>query len=242
MITSRFVHIILPFFLLFIVGSGFFWNQSYYNTRKEFSAKRRLSISNETSMSRKNNFIKEGILNCNTQNINYGSVAVKLNILESKYHIPYQWGGSIKNYSSGLDCSGFLHGIMYYMGEPEYRKRFNTYTLYRKLINDRSFYLIYTTKNSNFNLDYDNLMIGDIILWPSGLNDGKNIEGEIIGHVGIVSLKQNGKMYVTNYADSPLYKSDIIGNIGAGINTMEAKAFVENKKRGVLYIFRKIII
>lgn len=240
MIRHRILHITSPFFLLFFVGSYYFWNFSYHNTRKEFSSKRRLSISNETSIAKKNDYMKEGIMLCNSLNNNYGNVALMMNFLEKKYQIPYQWGGSIRNYSTGLDCSGFLHGIMYYMGEPDFKKRFNTYTLYKKLINNRDYQLIFSARYNNKHLDYNNLKIGDIILWPSGMYDGKNISGEIIGHVGIVSLKYKEKYYVTNYVDSPLYNNyDIIGKQGAGINTMDAKHFIENKKRGVLYVFRK---
>ena len=115
--------VISPFVVITFVN-----DYTYINTRQTDSMNRRISVSNHTSLSKKNIYIKESIqtvLNSNTSP-NLGNVGLEMNRHESQYKLPYSWGGDIKDFSQGLDCTGFVHGMMYYLGHNTYMKRFNT--------------------------------------------------------------------------------------------------------------------
>ncbi len=199
---------------------------------------RRLFLNNRTILSKKNIYFKQAFEDVKSDN--QGSIALKMNLTEQQYNIPYYWGGDIKNFKSGIDCSGFIHGLMYYSGEVGYIKRFNTAALYYKLKRDKNYDHLYSAKLPDEFFDVKKLKIGDIILWPSGINDGRNISGEIIGHVGIVSYLKKEIYYVTHYVNAPKYNDiDIIGVKGGGINTINASDFIGLKQRGKLNIFRK---
>jgi cell wall-associated NlpC family hydrolase len=217
----------------------YFWDTKYVNTRQLISKNRRLFLNNRTILSKKNTYFKQAFVEANSEN--QGVIALKMNLIEKQYNIPYYWGGDIKNFKSGIDCSGFIHGLMYYSGEIEYIKRFNTSALYYKLMRDKHYEQIYSAKSPNDFFDVNRLKVGDIILWPSGVQDGKNIPGKIIGHVGIVSYIKNQQAFVTHYVDAAKYNDfDIFGTKGAGINTINASDFIGFKQRGKLNIFRKI--
>lgn len=200
---------------------------------------RRLSSNSKTILSKKNAYFRQAFYS--TKSNNLGSIALNMNLIENQYNIPYYWGGDVKNFKQGIDCSGFIHGLMYYSGEIGYRKRFNTAALYYKLKRDKNYEHLYSAKSPNGFFDVKKLKIGDIILWPSGINDGKNISGNIIGHVGIVSYEKNGVTYVTHYVNDPKKYNDvdIIGLKGGGINTINATDFIGFKQRGKLNVFRK---
>jgi len=221
-----------------LLASYFFWDVEYINTRKSMAQNRRLSINNRTVLSKKHAYFKQGFLYDKTDN--QGVVAYNMNLLEGQYDIPYCWGGDIRNFSQGIDCSGFIHGLMYYSGEVGYKKRYNTATLSSMLKRNNSYLNIYSAKHTNISFDVINLQVGDIIVWPSGVSDGRNIPGNIMGHVGIVSRIINNEPYVTHYVDAPKYNDfDIIGKTGNGINTMKACDFIAFKERGCLNVFRK---
>jgi len=221
-----------------IVSASYFWNAKYINTRHEMAKNRRLFLNNRTILSKKNIYFKQAFDDAKSGN--QGSIALNMNLIEEQYKIPYYWGGDIKNFKSGIDCSGFIHGLLYYSGEMGYRKRFNTAALYYKLKRDKNYEHLYSAKSPNGFFDVKKLKIGDIILWPSGIKDGRNIPGEIIGHVGIVSYEKNGVTYVTHYVNAPKYNDvDIIGLKGGGINTINATDFIGFKQRGKLNVFRK---
>jgi cell wall-associated NlpC family hydrolase len=221
-----------------IVLASYFWDAKYINTRHIMAKNRRLFLNNRTILSKKNIYFKQAFEDAKSGN--QGSIALNMNLIEEQYKIPYYWGGDIKNFKSGIDCSGFIHGLLYYSGEIGYRKRFNTAALYYKLKRDKNYEHLYSAKSPNVFFDVKKLKIGDIILWPSGIKDGRNIPGEIIGHVGIVSYKKNGVIYVTHYVNAPKYNDvDIIGLKGGGINTINATDFIGFKQRGKLNVFRK---
>jgi hypothetical protein len=232
-----FIKNILVLSLLFLIGISF-WDYKYINTREKAFIKRRFSIHNVTYLSKKHTYFKEAF---NNNILNCGIVAYKMNILEKKYNIPYYWGGDIKNFKPGIDCSGFIHGLMYFSGEINYDQRFNTSSLYRLLKSSKKYKNIYSSDLPNKKIDPKKVKMGDIILWPSGFIDGKNIPGKIIGHVGIVSKITKNITYVTHYVDAPFYNEiDLIGRSGPGINSIEINNFISLKKRGRLNIFRKV--
>ncbi|WP_201333358.1 hypothetical protein [Nitratiruptor sp. YY09-18] len=233
--------VIFPFAIIIFLEDD---NLDYKNTRKIFSSQRRISLINHTSIAKKNLYIKEAISNLtnNKDIINIGTVAYEMNKLEKNYRLPYNWGGDIKNFKKGFDCTGFIHGIMYYLGFNSYLKRFNTFSLYKKLLYDKNFHLIYVSKNNSLNsFDIKNLKIGDIVIWPSGIKDAKNLpNGKIFGHIGVVSyIEKDGIPYVTHYVRSKAYNNiDIFPIKGPGINTLKADKFISLKQRGILNIFR----
>ncbi len=233
-------NVIYLFFLftILVFASVYFWGSNSGNTRKLMAQQRRLSMNNRTILSKKHAYFKQAFQDFNSDN--QGIVAYNMNLLENEYNIPYCWGGDIRNFKQGLDCSGFIHGLMYYSGETGYKKRFNTASLYRKLKSDKNYLKVHITKSTDGHIDLKNLRIGDVILWPSGIADGRNISGDIIGHVGIVSKIIDTVPYVTHYVDAPKYNDvDFIGRSGAGINTINAYDFIAFKERGQLNIFRK---
>jgi hypothetical protein len=230
---------LLPFVIILLVD-----DYSYVNTRKTDSMKRRISIVNHTTLSKKNIYIKNAINNVHNtnNNLNIGTIALEMNMLETRYKLPYTWGGDIKDFTSGLDCTGFIHGMMYYLGENSYIKRFNTYSLYKKLLHDKDYKLVYKSSISSIKgFGLKQLQVGDIVMWPSGVNDAKNLPViSTFGHIGVVSKIENNVPYVTHFVRSEAYNNlDTIGIRGSGINTLTAKEFITLKQRGVLYIFRR---
>lgn len=231
--------VLFPFVVL-----GYVDDYNYTNTRKQDSMHRRLSTYNTTSLAKKNIYIKESIQTIidNSNQLNIGSVAYEMNKEEVNYMLPYSWGGDIKDFKKGLDCTGFIHGMMYYLGYNDYIKRFNTYSIYKKLLHDKDYTLVYQSKISSIkNLNLSTLQVGDIIVWPSGISDAKNLPlVSTFGHIGVVSHVKKGIPYVTHFVRSEAYNNlDIFPHKGDGINTLTAKKFIMLKQRGVLNIFRK---
>ncbi len=230
---------LLPFFII-AISDDF----EYKNTRKADSMKRRISVSNHTSLAKKNVYIKEAISNVveNNSILNMGTVGYEMNRLETKYRLPYDWGADIKDFQKGLDCTGFVHGMMYYLGSNTYMKRFNTYSLYKSLLRDKDYELIYKSNISSIKgFDLSQLKVGDIVMWPSSISDAKNLpKVSTFGHIGIVSNIKNNTPYITHFVRSDAYNEiDTFELKGAGINTLKAKTFITLKQRGILNIFRK---
>lgn len=229
------VIILLPFIVIQA------YDLQYSNTRIKDSSERRISTYG-TTISRKNEYIKRSIREEDKKDI--GSIAYKMNELELDYKLPYSWGGDIKDFQTGFDCTGFIHGIMYYKGYDTYLKRFNTHSLYKMLLKDKNFNLVYKSDiNSIENFDLKSLELGDIVMWPSGIMDAKNIPTDnIFGHIGVVSRFIENKPYITHSVRSDAYNDiDIFPNKGNGINTLKAETFITLKQRGVLAIFREKI-
>lgn len=235
-----------PFIIIYI-----FDIKGYSNQRLELTIQRRyISPQNSTRVAAKVRFIKNAITNLTgnaplpqaIRKLTPSEVALEMNRLERIYHLPYSWGGSIKNYQKGFDCSGFLHGIFYFLGKERYKKRFTTRSLFWLLKKDPSYKLIWDAKRDGIEIPDDKMLkIGDIIIWPSGIRDGRNIPGPIWGHLGIVTTRINGVLQVTHYVRSDAYDPyDNIGIKGSGLNTMPAHLFMRLKKRGRLTIFRHI--
>jgi len=244
----------MKWLLLFIAAFPFviisFFGELPQNTRKKMEIRRRfMSNVTSTTIAQKNNYFKRAILKAtggqpdNLSKINLGVIAYEMNEMEMEYELPYYWGGSIRNHYKGLDCSGFIHGLLYFTGESNYRRRFNTRAFYFKLRRDIQYTEVFNAlKTPDYKLNdlVKTLEKGDIILWPSGVNDGKNVQGPIWGHVGIVSTHINGEPYVTHYVSSDAYdKLDIFPRKSNGLNTLDAKTFISLKQRGVLSVFRK---
>ncbi len=241
------------------------------NTRKQMELRHRfLSNADSTTIQQKNAYFRRAVLKVtdnrpdDLRHLNWGKIALEMNRMEQEYELPYYWGGSIRNHLKGLDCSGFIHGLLYYTGESDYRRRFNTKNFYHKLRKDHGYVQVYNALEHSsikkqcdqvcyLNAPFDatqppdeldslvrQLKIGDIILWPSGIRDGRNIPGAIWGHVGIVSTFKNGRPMVTHYVSSEAYNHlDIFERKGPGINTLDAKTFISLKQRGVLTVFRR---
>lgn len=229
--------------LVIIVISPFILIQTfdleYSSTRIKDSSQRRISTYG-TTISRKNEYILRSIREETKNDI--GSIAYKMNELELDYKLPYSWGGDIKDFQNGFDCTGFIHGIMYYKGYDTYLKRFNTYSLYKMLLRDKNFDLIYKSEiNSIEDFNLSTLKLGDIVMWPSGIMDAKNIPTDnIFGHIGVVSKFIENEPYITHSVRSDTYDNiDIFPHKGNGINTLKAKTFITLKQRGVLAIFRE---
>lgn len=227
-----------------------FFDEIPQKTRKELEIRRRfMSNANSTTIYQKNTYFKRAILTStdgqpdDLRQVNLGEIALEMNKIETEYNLPYAWGGSIRNHIQGLDCSGFIHGLLYFTGESNYRRRFNTRAFYNQLRRDRNYIETFNALNSS---DYSlqdvvkNLSVGDIIMWPSGIQDGKNLPGQIWGHVGIVSTIIDGAPYVTHYVKSDAYNElDIYSRKGHGLNTLKAYTFINIKQRGVLSVFRQ---
>lgn len=234
-----FLMALLPFVIIAFVDDF-----EYENTRQLDSMKRRVSSLNYTSLAKKNLYIKEAIKNIMNEEkfVNMGTIGYEMNRLEDKYKLPYNWGGDIKDFQKGLDCTGFIHGVMYYLGSNNYMKRFNTYSLYKKLLRDKNYQLIYQSKISSIEgYDLSQLKVGDIVMWPSGISDAKNLPVvSTFGHIGVVSNIQNNTPYITHFVRSDAYNDlDIFENKGSGINTLKAETFITLKQRGILNIFRR---
>lgn len=212
-----------------------------FRDRRDILSARRMERASHTMVALKNHYFKHAIAETRINGLppNLASVALGMNKLETDYHLPYRWGGSIKNHLDGLDCTGFIHGIFHYLAVPGGERRFNTRSLYFKLKRDRAWQEIYDASNdTSESLDVNRLREGDVILWPSDLIDGKNLPGPIWGHVG-VAVSVDGHLHVTHYVNSDAYNDiDMVGLIGAGINTLPADQFVTLKQRGVLTVFR----
>lgn len=225
--------VIIPF------GVIQFSDYEYTNTRVKASSQRRIETYGST-IARKNDYVRRSIKE--SLNNDMGSIAYKMNELESQYRLPYSWGGDIKDFQEGLDCTGFVHGIMYYKGYDTYMKRFNTHSLYKKLLRDKNFEMVYQSKvNSIEGFDLTHLKLGDIVMWPSGVMDAKNLPTDnIFGHIGIVSKFIDDIPYITHSVRSDAYNNiDIFPHKGHGINTLKAKTFITLKQRGILAIFRE---
>lgn len=230
-----------------IIIGGYLWlaevsPPAVFKSRHELIASRRMMRSDHTILAVKNDYFKRAVRETVSagEKPDLGSVALHMSQIENDYRLKYVWGGSIKNHMGGLDCTGFVHGAMYYLGIPRYHKRFNTRSLYGQLKKDRDWIRLYdSTVESGTPLDYSALQPGDIILWPSELSDGKNLPGPIWGHVGIVT-RLNGQLQVTHYVSSETYNDlDVIGQPGPGINTLPVQDFVTLKQRGILSVFRR---
>uniref|UniRef100_UPI0018F0DD97 hypothetical protein n=1 Tax=Vibrio cholerae TaxID=666 RepID=UPI0018F0DD97 len=75
-----------------------------------------------TTLAFKNRHFKEAALAARSKgDASMASVAYQMNLMEERYKIPYSWGGSIKSHLEGLDCTGFIHGLLYYAGYPRYQ-------------------------------------------------------------------------------------------------------------------------
>lgn len=227
-----------------------FFDEVPENTRKQLEIRRRFaSTANSTTIKQKSTYFKEAILTTTSDSpddltqLNLGDIAYEMNKRENEYNLPYAWGGSIRNHMKGLDCSGFIHGLLYFTGNSDYRRRFNTRSFYNKLRRSRDYYEVFNAlENPKTELTkvVSELQIGDIILWPSGIHDGKNLPGQIWGHVGIVSTVIENEPYVTHYVSSDVYNNlDIFNRKGHGLNTLDANTFIKLKQRGVLSIFRQ---
>jgi len=226
----------------------YFIDEVPQNTRTAMEIRRHfISNASSTTIQQKNTYFKRAILGVtdnkpdNLSKLNLGTIALKMNQMEQEYELPYSWGGSIRNHLKGLDCSGFIHGLLYYTGQSNFRKRFNTRSFYHQLKRSSDYSQIFDSLQSKKPLTevVNSLKIGDIILWPSSIQDGKNLPGPIWGHVGIVSDIQQGKALVTHYVSSDSYnKLDVFERKGHGINTLDAMTFINLKKRGRLSIFR----
>ena len=211
-------------------------------SRQQLFASRRMDRSDHTILAVKNDYFRRAIRE-NTaagQQPDLGSVALRMSQIENDYRLKYAWGGSIKNHLAGLDCTGFVHGAMYYLGVPRYHKRFNTRSLYSQLKKDRDWIRLYDSSlDPDTILDYDALRPGDLILWPSDLSDGKNLPGPIWGHIGIVT-RVAGQLAVTHYVSSDAYNGrDDVGQPGPGINTLPVREFAALKQRGIVSVFRR---
>lgn len=239
MYKVTFIIIVLsPFFILFI-----FDDYQYSNTRKVDSMERRMAIDSYTSLAKKSVYIKEAISNVmkRGQSPGFGNVGYEMNRLEAQYMLPYSWGGDVNDFQKGLDCTGFVHGMMYYLGHDAYIKRFNTHSLYKKFLRDKGYELLYSSNvNSIEGFNLSKLKLGDVVIWPSGIQDAKNLPTETtFGHIGVVSNIINNSPYITHFVSSAAYDNiDIFQNKGPGINTLDAFTFITLKKRGVLAIFR----
>lgn len=210
--------------------------------RQELFSSRRLARADHTTLAIKNEYFKRAIheTTATGQTPDLGNVALRMSQIENDYRLNYAWGGSIKNHMKGLDCTGFVHGAMYYLGIPHYHKRFNTRSLYYQLKKDRDWVRLHDSPaGTGTPLDYLALQPGDLILWPSDLSDGKNLPGPIWGHIGIVT-RAHGQLHVTHYVSSDAYNNrDDIGLPGPGINTLPVQEFVKLKQRGILSVFRR---
>lgn len=226
-----------------VLALSVIYAEQHEDTRKSLISERRLIRSDaSTTLAFKNKYFKESILAARSLGLNgMAAVAFNMNLVESRFKIPYVWGGSIKNHLGGLDCTGFIHGLMYYSGYPHYQRRFNTLAVYFKFLRDKSWDTVYhSTVDVQKSFSAMNLALGDIIVWPSNVDDGRNIPGPIWGHIGIVTLKNQHQVLVTHYVESDAYNDlDVIGTPGAGINTMDAQQFIDLKQRGVLAVFRE---
>lgn len=211
-------------------------------SRQQLFAARRLARSDHTTLAVKNDYFKRAVREtaATGQRPDLGGVALRMSQIENDYRLSYAWGGSIKNHLAGLDCTGFVHGAMYYLGIPRYQKRFNTRSLYGQLVKDRDWIRLHDSSIAGRSpLDYDALRSGDLILWPSDLSDGKNLPGPIWGHVGIVT-QVGAQLAVTHYVSSDAYNGrDDVGQPGPGINTLPLREFVALKQRGILSVFRR---
>lgn len=216
-------------------------DQAYLNTRTALLKQRALNHSKLKSAIKlaikKHRYFEQAFSECKTQDL--GHVALKMNELEREYNIPYKWGGSINSLKfpqvNGLDCSGFIHGLLYYNGEISRYKRLTTDNLMNHLCKRKKYIVIYNSKLNSRPFNSRALKTNDIILWPKELkNNRKDIK--INGHVGIVSKFVGSVAYVTHCGK---HTDDKIGVKGEGINTIRADRFIKNKKRGSLYIIRK---
>ena len=211
-------------------------------SRQQLFASRRMARSDHTTLAVKNDYFKRAIREtaATGQAPDLGDVALRMSQIENDYRLKYVWGGSIKNHLAGLDCTGFVHGAMYYLGVPRYHKRFNTRSLYSQLRKDRDWIRLYDSSlAADAMLDYDALRPGDLILWPSELSDGKNLPGPIWGHIGIVT-RLGDQLDVTHYVSSDAYNGrDDVGQPGPGINTLPVREFVALKQRGIVSVFRR---
>ena len=210
--------------------------------RQELLSSRRMARADHTTLAVKNEYFKRAIRETAAagQTPHLGNVALHMSQIENDYRLNYVWGGSIKNHMSGLDCTGFVHGAMYYLGIPHYHKRFNTRSLYYQLKKDPAWIRLHDAPaGAGSPLDYSALQPGDLILWPSDLSDGKNLPGPIWGHIGIVT-RVRGQLHVTHYVNSDAYNNrDDVGSPGSGINTLPVQEFVTLKQRGILSVFRR---
>ena len=209
--------------------------------RREVVAARRAERADHTMLAFKNHYFRRAIAEDRRSGLrpDMASVARRMSELESDYRLPYRWGGSIKNHLDGLDCTGFVHGIMYYLGLSGGERRFNTRSLYHRLKRDRAWQKVFDASDApSPPFDPAMLLPGDVILWPSDLSDSRNFPGPIWGHVGIV-VGETGALQVTHFVNSDAYNDrDSVGIPGPGINTLPAAEFVALKQRGILTVFR----
>lgn len=200
---------------------------------------RRYLRGDHTLIGFKNHFFKESLRHIQAEGRpTLADLAMEMNRREGRYPLPYVWGGSIKNSLPGLDCTGFVHGLMYYLGYREYGRRFNTRSLFHALARDPGWLTIYDARQAEAPFDPGTLRPGDLIVWPANVDDGRNLPGPIWGHVGVVSAG-GAEPLVTHYVDSEAYNYyDLVGPAGPGLNTIPAREFLRLKQRGILGIFR----
>ena len=224
-----------------VAGSIYVADQ-HVDTRHSLIVSRRIARSDHTMIAFKNAFFKQSAARILEQGeLDMSSLALDMSRHEKDFPITYVWGGSIKNHLSGLDCTGFIHGLMYYLGYPESNRRFNTKGIYLKLRRDTRWETLHDSAQTDEALDATRLRVGDVIVWPSDLDDGRNLPGPIWGHIGVVTQDQ-GRLLVTHYVHSDAYDAlDVIGPTGPGINTLPAADFIRLKQRGLLGVFRKFV-
>jgi hypothetical protein len=212
----------------------------HQDTRQSMFAYRRLIRADHTMIAFKNHYFKQSVEEVmQSGELGMAQIAMRMNQHEAEYRLPYVWGGSIKNHLAGLDCTGFIHGLMYYVGYPKYNKRFNTKAIYLKLRRDRNWLTVFdSAKSTGEKPGTAALKVGDLIVWPSDLDDGRNLPGPIWGHIGVVTT-DGTRLLVTHYVHSDAYDHlDVIGTPGSGINTLPAEQFISLKQRGILGVFR----
>lgn len=223
------------------LGGSLLVAEQHTDTRRRLVSERRITRGDHTMLAFKNLFFKSSLIALRKQGgaADIAGLALEMNRREPQFRIAYRWGGSVSNHVPGLDCTGFVHGLMYFLGYPEGGRRFNTKALYLKLRRDSRWLTIHDSATNPQPFDPRDLKLGDIIVWPSFVDDGKNLPGPIWGHVGVVT-GTGSEMLVTHYVHSDAYDHlDSVGLSGAGINTLPAAEFIRLKQRGVLGVFRR---
>lgn len=234
---------IIVLFAFSVVAASVMFGSAHPDGRQALFAHRRMIRTDHTTLAIKNHYFKQSVAEAMEQGeLGMAQIALRMNQHEHEYGMPYVWGGSIKNHLSGLDCTGFIHGLMYYVGYPKYNKRFNTKSIYLKLRRDRQWQTVFDSAvSADETIDISAVKVGDIIVWPSDLDDGRNLPGPIWGHIGVVTTKDDN-LYVTHFVHSEAYDHlDVIGTPGSGINTLPVDQFIHLKQRGILAVFRERI-
>lgn len=186
----------------------------------------------KVSTAKKNFYLRKAVHSSQIKTI--GEIALQMNLYEYEFDIPYDWGGDIFDNQKGFDCTGFIHGIMYYLDEGDYKARFSTKALYHMFKLDPQYKCIFKAKNYSIE-DINSLIFNtsDIFLWPPTNNK--------FGHIAVVSKVDEKKVYLTHFVnDKKLNNIDEIGSIGPGINTLSLDSLIKYKKKDFLFIYRKV--